>query len=42
MEVSPSEANKKKAIKATKNEKEDKVMHLTSRSVKKVIEIENP
>jgi hypothetical protein len=43
MQVSPSEATKKKAIKAPKADKDnDKVLHLTNRAVKKVVEVENP
>jgi len=43
MEVSPTEAVTKKESVKTKTKKEDKpVTHLTNRSVKKVVEIENP
>ena len=42
MEVSPGEAKRKQAIKAKTDKTDDKVLHLTSRSVKKVVEIENP
>ena len=44
MEVSPGEAvTKKKAIKGNKSDKDaEKVFHLTNRSVKKVVEVENP